>query len=72
MTPRDLQHRREALGLGQGAFARLLWLDGQSADDTIRRWETGKSRIPGSVQALLHLLQHLPQARHMLERRAPE
>lgn len=69
MTPRDLKSAREALGLSQAGFARLLGLDGRDADDTVRRWEAGRSRVPGSVAALLWLLDRLPQARALLDER---
>lgn len=69
MTPRDLQRRREALGLTKAEFAHLVWLDGSSADDTVHRWETGQSRIPGSVKALLHLIDRIPRVRRILEDR---
>lgn len=65
MTPADLKATREGFGLSQEAWARVLGLEGDDADRTIRRWEAGKSAIPGSVKVLVGLMR-LPIVRRTL------
>jgi transcriptional regulator with XRE-family HTH domain len=66
MTPSALKSAREALGLSQAEFARLLGLRGQHAGRTVRGWEIGEFATPGEVETLLWLLDRLPQARALL------
>lgn len=70
MTPRDLKSAREALGLSQAGFARLLGLDGADAARTVRKWELGERLAPPTVWTILHLIETVPAARRSLERRA--
>jgi DNA-binding transcriptional regulator YiaG len=72
MTPADLKSTREALGLSQAEFARLIGMRAANSDDTVRRWEAGRVAVPGTVEALLFLIETVPAARWALERRALE
>lgn len=42
MTPDDLRHARQRLGLSQAKLGRLLGLSSQS----VYMWEAGKTRLP--------------------------
>jgi DNA-binding transcriptional regulator YiaG len=67
MRPDELKSIREGLGLSQQALAILLDLDGAElkaqGGRTVRRWESGESRIPGSVAKFLDTLINCPEAR---------
>lgn len=65
-----LRARRERLGLSQPQFGRLLGLSGPNADRTVRRWEDGETPVPGTVAALLALMDQTPGAVDVLRRRA--
>ena len=66
----SLRSRRERLGLSQPQFGRLLGLSGPNADRTVRRWEDGETPVPGTVAALLALMDQTPGAVDVLRRRA--
>lgn len=71
MTPMStLRQKREALGLSQPQFGRLLGLSGPNADRTVRRWEDGETAVPGTVEAILAVLDAVPAAAAVLRRRA--
>lgn len=56
MTPKQLKSARKKLGLSARGLARALEMDGQWADRTIRRWESGELPVPGPVAVAVRLL----------------
>jgi DNA-binding transcriptional regulator YiaG len=52
LTPRQLQHAIDQLGLSQRAAARFLGID----ERTMRKWIAGKARVPESAAKLLRLM----------------
>lgn len=70
MTPHDLRRQREALGLSQAEFARLIGMRGEHAGRTVRGWELGERETPGTVDALLYLMEMQPDALPALKSRA--
>jgi DNA-binding transcriptional regulator YiaG len=51
MNGPDLKAAREALGLSQEAFGKLV--EAKGTDRAVRRWESGTHRIPGPVAVLV-------------------
>lgn len=58
MRPHELASSRAALGMTQYELGLALELPGDrnSMEVSIRRWETGRVRIPGPVSAAVKLL----------------
>jgi DNA-binding transcriptional regulator YiaG len=52
MTPRQLQHAIDQLGLSQRGAARFLGVD----ERTMRKWIADDARIPEAVAKLLRLM----------------
>jgi DNA-binding transcriptional regulator YiaG len=53
MTPKKLKQVRLFLQLSQTEFAKLIGNKSKESKRTIRRYETGESRIPGAVSMLV-------------------
>ena len=55
MTPADLRAARKSLGLTQHALAKALRM-GKSGWQSVGRWESGETPIPGPVQVAVEFL----------------
>lgn len=55
MTPQQLKSARHALGMSLTEFGQLTRVDPRS----VRRWEDGSRAVPGSVEAILEILNAL-------------
>lgn len=53
MTPKKLKQVREFLQLSQTEFAKLIGNYNKDAKRTLRRYETGESKIPSAVSLLI-------------------
>jgi DNA-binding transcriptional regulator YiaG len=57
MQPGDLKAARLALDMTQAQLASALGLEGATAKDTVRQWESGRRPISGpAAQCLRYLL----------------
>ncbi len=52
MKPEDLKEARFMFGMSAESFAREV---GIGDARTVRRWESGESRIPGSIRRLVEI-----------------
>lgn len=57
MTPAALKSARHALGMSLDQFGRLTRVDPRS----VRRWEDGSRAVPGSVEVILEMLDHMKE-----------
>jgi len=53
MTGKKLKKVREFLQLNQSEFAKLIGIKAKNGLRTVRRYETGESPIPGSVELVV-------------------
>ena len=63
LTPEEIRRGREALGLTQKQMAQYL----QVGESTLSRWETGGQIQQRSLDRLMRLYFHVPEARRYLE-----
>ena len=58
MDGKQLKQARQMFGedMTQLKFAHLLGVKGDYADRTVRRWERGERKVPGSVAVLIEML----------------
>ena len=58
MDGKQLKQARQMFGedMTQLKFAHLLGVEGDYADRTVRRWERGERKVPGSVAVLIEML----------------
>lgn len=57
MTPAEIAEVRRNTGLTQAQLAAALRL-GSSGGRTVRRWESGDTKLPGPVSIIYELLRH--------------
>lgn len=55
MTPAEIKHARQRLGLSQAGLAERLRL-GPNGERTIRRWETGDIPVTGPASVAIELM----------------
>jgi DNA-binding transcriptional regulator YiaG len=61
MKPDEIKAARLQLGMTQAQLAAALGLDGATAKDTFRQWESGRRPISGTAaQCLRYLLKFGP------------
>lgn len=53
MTPKKLKKVREFLQLSQTDFAKLIGNSSVNGSRTVRRYETGETKIPGAVEMVV-------------------
>ena len=57
MDAEQFKHARRALGMTQTELAHKVGVKpGKHMDRTVRRWEKGERKVPGSVAALVEML----------------
>jgi len=56
MTADALTRARKRLGLSAAGLGRILQLEGRDPGQTVRRWETGESAVPGPVAVAMRFL----------------
>ena len=67
MGPEELRRRRRKLKLTQAQFGRAIGLVSATGDGrTVREWELGNRRIPGTVKILIGLMAAYPEVREEL------
>jgi hypothetical protein len=56
MTGPDVEAARKRLGMSAADLGRALRLEGRDPGQTVRRWETGHTPVPGPAQVALEYM----------------